>query len=64
MTNVTDRLYKHMFYEAQEETNKAVEILRRVLVSMPLTETQLYKDVKQFVEDWDKAGEPFDGETY
>lgn len=52
------RLYRHLFQEAQEETAKAVEILRACLSEVS-HDRDTYRDAKKFVDDWDAAGEPF-----
>lgn len=51
-------LYRHLFEEAQAETGKAVELMRRCL-SKAIMSSDICKDMETFVKEWDEAGEQF-----
>lgn len=51
-------LYRHLFEDAQAETGKAVELMRRCLSKAVMT-SDICKDMEKFVREWDEAGEPF-----
>lgn len=51
-------LYRHLFEDAQAETGKAVELMRRCLSKSIMT-SDICKEMEEFIAAWDEAGEPF-----
>lgn len=53
------RLWHRLFHEAMDDTNRAVDLLRRCLEEAKMT-IHLCADVSKFIKEWDEAGQQKD----